>query len=446
VTAILPFRSAEDLARRLDDFPPAAVLEAAAVIVGDVRARGEVALREHAERLGDVAPGAPLVVPREQLVASLEGMKDDERRRLERIADRIRAFAEGQRAALQSLTMPIPGGRAGHLIAPVERAGCYAPGGRHPLPSSVLMTALTARAAGVAEVWVASPRPAPITLAAAALAGVDGFLAVGGAQAIAALAYGAGPAPPCDAVVGPGNAYVTAAKQLVAGRVAIDTLAGPSELVVLADRTADPGTVAADLLAQAEHDPEALPVLVSIGEQLAARVSDELAGQLETLPTAHVARAALANGGAVVVRDSDEGVEVCNLLAPEHLELHVADAELLMPRLRHYGAVFIGAAAAEVLGDYGAGPNHVLPTGRTARSSGGLSVLTFLRVRTWLAIGDPVAARELIEDAAWLGRLEGLEAHARSAERRLCAFGRSVGSRDTERQDATRGPGTPHRR
>jgi phosphoribosyl-ATP pyrophosphohydrolase/phosphoribosyl-AMP cyclohydrolase/histidinol dehydrogenase len=219
--------------------------------------------------------------------------------------------------------------------------------------------------------------------------------------------------------VGPGNAYVTAAKQLVTGHVAIDTLAGPSELVVLADATADAGIVAADLLAQAEHDPRAVPVLVSVGAAIAEEVSAELLRQLETLPTAVVARAALANGGAVVVRDLAEGIATCDLLAPEHLELHVADAACVAPRLRHYGALFVGTAAAEVLGDYGAGPNHTLPTGGAARSAGGLSVLTFLRVRTWLAIDDAAGARELVEDAAWLGRLEGLEAHARSAERRL---------------------------
>lgn len=419
MTAVHPRRTAQEMAARIGGHPSSVVQETAAAIVGDVRARGAVALREHAERLGDVAPGAPLILPRAALTSALAALEPGDRRRLERIADRIRAFAREQRAALRPCDMMIPGGRAGHLIAPVERAGCYAPGGRYPLPSSVLMTALTARVAGVTEVWVASPRPAPITLAAAALAKVDGFLAVGGAQAIAALAWGAGPVPPCDAVVGPGNAYVTAAKQLVAGRVAIDTLAGPSELVVLADETADPGTVAADLLAQAEHDPEAVPILVSVGAAIAEEVSAELVRQLQTLPTAAIARAALANGGAVVVRDLDEGLAACDILAPEHLELHVADAGCLVPRLRHYGALFVGTGAAEVLGDYGAGPNHVLPTGRATRFAGGLSVLTFLRVRTWLAIDDPDGARELVEDAAWLGRLEGLEAHARSAERRL---------------------------
>jgi phosphoribosyl-ATP pyrophosphohydrolase/phosphoribosyl-AMP cyclohydrolase/histidinol dehydrogenase len=419
MTYVFPRRTAQEMAARMGGHTSSEVQEAAAAIVRDVRARGAVALREHAERLGDLAPGAPLIRPREALASALAALEPGDRERLERIAERIRAFARGQRASLGMFEMTIPGGRAGHFIAPVERTGCYAPGGRYPLPSSVLMTALTAREAGVSEVWVASPRPSPITLAAAALAKADGFLAVGGAQAIAALTFGADPVPRCDAVVGPGNAYVTAAKQLVAGHVTIDTLAGPSELVVLADATADARMVAADLLAQAEHDPSAVPILVSVGAAIAEEVSAELLRQLETLPAAVIARAALANGGAVVVRDLGEGVATCDLLAPEHLELHVADAACVAPRLRHYGALFLGTAAAEVLGDYGAGPNHVLPTGGAARSAGGLSVLTFLRVRTWLAIDDPAGARELVEDAAWLGRLEGLEAHARSAERRL---------------------------
>ncbi|MFN8583224.1 MAG: histidinol dehydrogenase [Gemmatimonadaceae bacterium] len=417
MTLAFPRRTAEELSVRLNT-PTPEVLGVAAAIVRDVRERGMIALRHHAERLGDVTPGAPLVLPREALNAALAAMKPNDRTRLERIAARIRAFARGQRSALGQFDMTIPGGRAGHVIAPVERAGCYAPGGRYPLPSSVLMTAITAREAGVKEVWVASPRPAQITLAAAALAGADGFLVAGGAQAIAALAYGAGAVPACDAVVGPGNAYVTAAKQMVAGRVAIDTLAGPSELVVLADGTADPAIVAADLLAQAEHDPDAVPILVSVGEAIASAVSNELVRQLATLPTAAIAQAALLNGGVVVVPDIESGIAACDLLAPEHLELQVANAASLVQRFQHYGALFIGSGAAEVFGDYGAGPNHVLPTGGAARSSGGLSVLTFLRVRTWLAIDDPAAAHELAEDAAWLGRIEGLEAHARAAERR----------------------------
>lgn len=397
----------------------AATLAAAAAIVDDVRERGESALREHAERLGDLRPGDPLVIEGPALRRALESIPRADRDLLERTADRVRRFAEAQRACLRDLTLPIPGGQAGHTAAPVERAGCYAPGGRFPLPSSVLMTAVTARAAGVPEVWVASPKPAPITLAAAAVAGADALLAAGGAQAIAALAYGAGRVPACDAVVGPGNRWVTAAKQLVAGRVAIDMLAGPSELVVLADDSADPGVVAADLLAQAEHDPDALPVLVTLDRPLAEAVNAELARQLEVLPTRSTAEAALRNGFIVVVPDLETGIRVCDLLAPEHLELDLRDAAAAAPRVKHYGGLFVGFHAAEVLGDYGAGPNHTLPTGGTARSSGGLSVLTFLRVRTWLRIDDPAASQELVRDAVALGRHEGLEGHARSAERRL---------------------------
>jgi len=415
---LLPRRTVAKLARRgagLD----AKTRAAAARIVEAVRTHGEVALRKHAERFGDVLPGAPLYHDRPELARALTGLSTDDRVRLERVAARIRAFAVAQRGALGSVSVPVPGGVAEHRIAPMQRAGCYAPGGRYPLPSSVLMTAVTARVAGVRDIWVASPKPQGLTLAAAAIAGADGVLAAGGAHAIAALAYGAGPIAPRDIIVGPGNRYVTAAKQLVAGAVAIDMLAGPSELTVFADDGADPGTVAADLLAQAEHDPDAVPFLVTLDPRLPDRVETELTRQLRDLPSAAIARAALANGGVVVVASLDEGIAACDAIAPEHLQLELRDAAAVAPRLGHYGALFVGAGAAEVLGDYGAGPNHVLPTGGTARSTGGLSVYTFLRVRTWLRIDDRAAAVPLIEDAIWLGRAEGLEGHARAAERRL---------------------------
>jgi len=412
-------RSVADLVSRRGGAVTPEALAVAAPIVDAVRTRGKAALREYAERFGDVAGGGPLFLERPALDRALRDLPVSDRGRLERVAERIRGFAEAQKRALGTVTITMPGGTAGHWISPLERAGCYAPGGRYPLPSSVLMTAATARAAGVREIWVASPKPGALTLAAAAVAGADGVLAAGGAHAIAALAFGAGPIRPCDVVVGPGNRYVTAAKQLVAGRVAIDVLAGPSELVVFADASASPAVIAADLLAQAEHDPDAVPILVTLDPTHAGRVDTELARQLADLPTAEVARAALANGGVVVVATLEEGIAACDALAPEHLELCLQDATALAPRLAHFGALFIGAGSAEVLGDYGAGPNHVLPTAGTARSKGGLSVYTFLRVRTWLRIEDSAAARPLIEDAAWFGRVEGLEAHARSAERRL---------------------------
>ena len=398
----------------------ASTLAAAAAIVEDVRLRGEPALREHAERLGDVAPGAPLVVGPDGLAAALASLDASDRAVLERTAARIKGFALAQRNSIRGMEMAVPGGRAGHAVVPVDAAGCYAPGGRFPLPSSVLMTAVTARAAGVGRVWVASPRPTAATLAAAAVAGADAVLAVGGAQAIAALAHGAGPVPPCDAVVGPGNRWVTAAKQLVAGHVTIDMLAGPSELVVLADDTADPDWIAADLLAQAEHDPDALPVLVTTaGEAFVDRVDAALDRRLADLPTAGVARASLASGFAVLAPDVDAGIAVCDRLAPEHLEVMTADAEQVARRTAHWGGVFIGARSAEVFGDYGAGPNHVLPTGGTARSVGGLSVMTFLRVRTWLALEGGPGQDRMAADAVRLARMEGLEAHARAAECRM---------------------------
>lgn len=397
----------------------AKTLAAASVIVEDVKARGETALREHAQRLKDLSPGAPLIYEKGALDQALQDLPEDQVNLLSGAADRIRGFADAQRQSLSEQEIAIPGGRAGHKIAAIESAGCYAPGGRFPLPSSVLMTVVTARAAGVNKVWVASPRPSPVILAAAAIAGADALLAVGGAQAIAALAFGAGKVPACDAVVGPGNRWVTAAKQLVAGRTKIDFLAGPSELTVLADGDADSALVAADLLAQAEHDEDARPILVSLSETLVKEVEDELEQQLTTLPTASIARTALHRGGfAVVAENLDEAIDVCDRLAPEHLHLHLSDPEPTADRLKHYGALFIGAAAAEVLADYGAGPNHVLPTGGTARLYGGLSVLDFLRVRTWLQIDDPDDARELSRDAAQIARLEGLEAHARAADRR----------------------------
>ena len=408
---------AAELAAHRHDPVDAATLAAAAEILQDVRLRGEEAVRAHALRLGDLQPGDPLVLDRWELERAAEQVDADDLALLERTAERIRRFAAAQMESWRDVSITVPGGEAGHTIMPVQRAGCYAPGGRFPLPSSVLMTAVTARAAGVSEVWLASPRPAAITLAAAAVAGVDALLCVGGAQAISALAYSAGPVPACDAIVGPGNRWVTAAKQLVAGRVAIDMLAGPSELLILTDHTADPDIVAADLLAQAEHDPDALPLLVTTDATQITRVNAALRTQLETLPTAEIARQSLRNGFAVVARDIDHAIAISDEIAPEHLEVITIDAAGVAGRCRSYGGVFIGAGSTEVLGDYGAGPNHTLPTGGTARSFAGLSVFTFLRAPTWLRM-DASPDVELLADTARLARLERLEAHARAAERR----------------------------
>ena len=386
----------------------------AGAIVDDVRARGEPAVRDHAERFGELNPGDDLVVGPEGLRSALGEIDAATRALLERTAERIRVFAEAQRATLSDLDTAVPGGRGGHTVVPMDVAGCYAPGGRYPLPSSVLMTAVPARAAGVGVVIVATPSSDPVMKAAAAIAGADMMLCVGGAQAVSALAFGVG-VPACDVIVGPGNRWVTAAKHRVSSVCAIDMLAGPSELLIIADETADPAVVAADLLAQAEHDPDALACLVTTDPTLPDRVGDELGRQLASLPTADVARRSLANGWSCVVTGMDDAVGVSDRVAPEHLEILADDAREVARKIRHAGGVFIGSRSAEVMGDYGVGPNHTLPTGRTARARGGLSVLDFLRVRTWLDLED---ASAVLDDTVMLARIEGLEAHARSAERR----------------------------
>ncbi len=394
----------------------AATLQRAQELLDDVQARGLAAVREHARQLDGLDEHEPLLLGRAELADAFAALPSDQQQLLQRTAARIAAFATAQRQSLHEFDLPIPGGVASQRIVPVARAGCYAHGGRAILPSSLLMTAVTARVAGCAHVAAACPRPAPIVLGAAHVASVDTLLVAGGAHAIGALAFGIAGLPANDVVVGPGNRFVAAAKQLVQGRCGIDLPAGPSELCVVVDASADPGDVAADLLAQAEHDPEARPWLLSTSLPLLDAVDAELARQLATLPTAATARQALANGGAVHADDPHTLLAVLDRLAPEHLQLAVVDPDWWAKHARHYGALFAGRAGAEVFGDYGAGPNHVLPTAGAARYSGGLSVLHFLRVRTWLRLdGD---CRQLAADAAALADLEGLPGHAAAARRR----------------------------
>ncbi|MGI9627317.1 MAG: histidinol dehydrogenase [Longimicrobiales bacterium] len=397
---------------------PRDVLLSVSEIIDDLSGGGVDRLRSYAERLDDLRPEDPLTRTPEEMADALARLPPDHRTVLERTADRIRAFAEAQRNSILPTETPVPGGRAGDRIVPVDVAGCYAPGGRYPLPSSVLMTAVTARVAGVKEVWVASPRPSQAVLAAGAVAGADGLLAVGGAQAVTAMAFGIGEVPRCDVVVGPGNHWVTAAKLLLSGVVGIDLLAGPSELVVLADADGDPRLIAADLLAQAEHDTEALPILVTPSAPLIDAVEAELASQLADLPTAAVARPALDKGCAVLTSTAEEALDCCQRLAPEHLQLHGEASDVWSEALDRFGGLFIGESSAEVFGDYGVGPNHTLPTGGTARYASGLSVASFLRRPTWMRLGSDLP-EVLVRDAATLARIEGLEAHARAAELRL---------------------------
>jgi phosphoribosyl-ATP pyrophosphohydrolase/phosphoribosyl-AMP cyclohydrolase/histidinol dehydrogenase len=392
------------------------VLLRAAEIVDDVRVRGTEALHEWSRRLGDLEEGDVWRFDRSALAEAKDEVDPGVLELLERTAGRIERFASAQRAALVDMEVEVQGGRAGHTVRPVGAAGCYAPGGRFPLPSSVLMTAVTAKVAGVNRVVVASPKPTAVTRAAASVAGADELTAVGGAQAIAALAYGVEDFGPVDVVVCPGNSWVTAAKKWVMGDVGIDMLAGPSELLVIADDSASAGVVASDLIAQAEHDPEAVPALVCRSRQFIDTVRAELGRQLADLPTADNAKAALRNGFSVVVDSLEEAAAVSDRVAPEHLELLVEEPSRLAGMVSCYGGLFIGSGSAEVFGDYGLGPNHVLPTGGSGRFTGGLSVSNFLVTRTWLELD--VVADDVADDVTRLARLEGLEGHARAAERR----------------------------
>lgn len=393
-----------------------------------------------AQRLGDLpsdATTSSLVVTKEQCKAAFDGLTDQQRTTLVNLHSRIERFATMQRKSVVDMEMDIPGGKAGHTVSPCKAAGCYAPGGRYPLPSSVLMTAVTARAAGVTTVVLASPKPQPITLAAAYVSNVDFFLPVGGAQAVAALAYGvdgvptAGSdssntstcgTPPCDVICGPGNQWVTAAKSIVNGKCGIDMLAGPSEVLVICDETASPNVVAADLIAQAEHDVVARAILLCTSEESIQQIDAEVSKQVDALPEPNrsTAKAALGQSFAVLCDTIDQCVKISDDIAPEHLEIQTKDSQAVANSCQNYGGLFIGAHAAEVLGDYGAGPNHTLPTGGTGKYTGGLSVFCFLRIRTWMRI-DEVASTEaqaMVDDSIIMARLEGLEGHARAAEAR----------------------------
>ncbi len=403
-----------DRSTTLDD-----ILPLANDIVSKVWKGKDSSLRQVAEKFGDLTKNEPMILERDILEDALERIPLKERYVLERTAERIRRFAEAQRRTLSDLTVSIDGGHAGHTVLPLERAACYAPGGRYPLPSSVLMTAVTARAAGVETVWVASPKPSLHTLAAAAIAGTDALLAVGGAHAIAALAYGTETIPKFDVIVGPGNRWVTAAKQLVSGIAKIDMLAGPSELAVIADESASPAWVAADLLAQAEHDPDARVFLIVMTPDLLTKVERELEKQLQGLPTEGIASPSLGSSYAIIAGDLDAIAQVINHIAPEHLSLQLTSVrtKALRPLLRNYGGLFLGSGSAEVLGDYGLGPNHVLPTQGTGRVRGGLSVFDFLKIQTWTEVSD--LSEQAAVDIQALARMEGLEAHRRSLAIRM---------------------------
>jgi len=412
--ALLAFESAQD----------ESVERATAGILEGVRARGDDALVEYTERFDGWKPAsaAALRVPMDEAGAALRELPAAEREALEFAAARIRAYHERQ----SQESWRVDGGDGtvlGQKVTPLDRVGMYVPGGKAAYPSSVIMSAVAAKVAGVPELVMVTPTPGgeinlPV-LAAAALAGVDRIVRVGGAQAIGALAYGTATVPAVDKIVGPGNAYVAAAKRRVFGRVGIDMVAGPSEVLVIADASAHPDWVAMDLFSQAEHDEIAQAILLSPDASFVERVAQSMKRQVESMPRRAIIEASLASRGALIlVRDLDEACEIANRIAPEHLELAVADPEALLAKIRHAGAIFLGHHASESLGDYCAGPNHVLPTSRTARFSSPLGVYDFQKRSSVIGISRE-AAQVLGRAAATLARAEGLEAHARSAEWRM---------------------------
>ncbi len=404
---------------------PTAVRGEVADILARVAAEGDAALLDYTAGLDRHRPSAgELRIGAALIERALEECPDPLRHALELAATRIGAFHQRQLPADQD-DVDALGVRLGLRWRPIEAVGIYVPGGTAAYPSSVLMTAIPARIAGVERVVMAVPAPDgvlnPLVLAAARIAGVDEIYRIGGAQAIAALAFGTATIRPVDKIVGPGNAYVAEAKRQLFGRVGIDMIAGPSEILVVADADQDPAWIAADLLSQAEHDELAQAILVTDSGELADRVAGEVELQLADLPRRAIAAASWRDFGALIrLDDLDRAPALVDRLAPEHLELLGARAEALAPRIRHAGAIFIGAHTPEVIGDYVGGPNHVLPTGRTARFASGLSVFDFLKRTTLLAC--PAASfSALAPAAARLARAEGLAAHARAIERRLGA-------------------------
>ena len=397
---------------------------ATAEILAGVRQRGDAALLEYTARFDRWTPESPaaLEVPLAEARRALEGLAGEVREALAVAAQRIRAYHERQRLEPWSMR-EADGTVLGQQVSPLDSVGLYVPGGKAAYPSSVLMNAVAAKVAGVPQLVMVTPTPGGETnatvLAAAALAGVDRIFRVGGAQAIGALAFGTGTVPAVDKIVGPGNAYVAAAKRRVFGRVGIDMVAGPSEVLIIADGSANPEWVATDLFSQAEHDEIAQAILLTPEAKLADAVAAAMDRQLAGMPRRDIIAASLRNRGALVqVRDLDEACAIANRIAPEHLELAVADPEALLGKIRHAGAIFLGHHASESLGDYCAGPNHVLPTSRTARFSSPLGVYDFQKRSSVIHVSN-AGAQVLGRVAATLARAEGLEAHAQSAEWRL---------------------------
>jgi len=431
VTAIRRLNAADpDFAAALehllswDSVSDASVNQRVLDIIAAVRERGDAALLDYTAQFDGllVASMAELILPRERLELALSRITPEQRSALEHAAERVRLYHEKQKQDSWYYT-EADGTRLGQKVTPLDRAGLYVPGGKASYPSSVLMNAIPAKVAGVAEVVMVVPTPRgeinELVLAAACLAGVDRVFTLGGAQAVAALAYGTESVPAVDKIVGPGNIYVATAKRHVFGKVGIDMIAGPSEILVICDGQTDPDWIAMDLFSQAEHDEDAQSILLSPDAAFLDKVAASIAKLLPTMERAEIIRASLSGRGALIqVRDMQQAIEVANRIAPEHLELSVENPEQYLDQIRHAGAIFMGRYTAEALGDYCAGPNHVLPTSGTARFSSPLGVYDFQK-RSSIIHCSAEGASQLGKTASVLARGESLTAHARSAEYRI---------------------------
>ena len=382
-------------------------------ILEAVRKRGDKALIEYAKKF-DAFARKTVRVETAELQAAAERLTPEFRAAVEHAASNVRKYAERQIPKEYSASFA-PGHQLGQIVRPLDTVGCYIPAGRYPLPSTLIMTAVPAKVAGVPNICVACSRPVDEVLGTAYLLGVDQVFLMGGAQAIAAFAYGTKTVPKADRIVGPGNIFVAAAKKLLSGEVGIDFVAGPTEILIIA-ADGDARYIAADMLAQAEHDVDASAILLTTSKRLAKAVAKEIEKQLKTLPTAEVAKVAIEkNSAIVIVKSLDEAVELSNRFAPEHLSIH---HEELLPKIRHAGSVFVGAYSPEAAGDYAAGPNHVLPTSGVASLRAGLSAADYVKVISVQHL-EKKALAKLAKTVTTLARAEGLEAHARSVEVRL---------------------------
>ncbi len=393
-------------------------------ILKDVKRRGDEAVLEYTKRFDRLQSDrmADLELPQAELQAALQGLPAEQRTALQQAADRVRAYHQKQLISSWNYT-EADGTMLGQQVTALDRVGLYVPGGKAAYPSSVLMNAIPAKVAGVKELIMVVPTPDgeknPLVLAAAAVCGVDRVFCIGGAQAVAALAYGTQTVPQVDKIVGPGNAYVAAAKRRVFGIVGIDMVAGPSEILIVCDGQTDPDWIAMDLFSQAEHDELAQAILLSPDAAFLDRVEASINKLVQDMPRQQIIKTSLQDRGALIqVRDLDEAADIANYISPEHLELSVADPVAMSRQIRHAGAIFMGRQSCEAVGDYCAGPNHVLPTSRTARFSSPLGVYDFQK-RSSLIMLSESGAQTLGRIASTLAYGEGLQAHARSAEYRI---------------------------